>query len=99
MPERQVNAAYHSQDSSKTFSAKMPDLPSEPEKQSVQDKTAYLGALRTSLVQMQADVNAFLTKRMDESKASQSAQAIGKAMSQEEREEEMYGEEDPEGES
>jgi len=44
---------------------------------------------------MQSDINVFLTQKMEEDKAAESG-ADGKGKAQEEKAEEMYGEEDPE---
>lgn len=45
---------------------------------------------------MQADINAFLTNKMEEDKAGEASKTWGKQKTQEEKAEEMYGEEDPE---
>ena len=91
MADKQLSAVYKSSDSSKSFSEALPSLPKDHD---VKAKTEYLSTLRTGIVKMQADVNAFLTKKMEEEKASQ-GQA---SKSKDEKEEEMYGEEDPEAE-
>jgi hypothetical protein len=89
MADKQLTAKYVSPDSSESFSQTLPSLSKNHD---VKAKTEHLSALRTGIVQMQADVNAFLTKKMEEEKASQ-GQA---SKSKEDKEEEMYGEEDPE---
>ena len=73
----------------------MPSLPSDPKAQDVKSKTAYLSALRANIVHMQSDVNAFLTKKMEEEKVIETGKA-GRSQAKEEKAEEMYGEEDPE---
>lgn len=96
MSERHLTATYNSPDTTKVFSAKLPPLPSDTDAQTVKDKTGYLNALRTNVGQMQADVNAFLTKRMEDEKASATGKGNEKKQAREQKEEEMYGEEDPE---
>lgn len=95
MSTQHLTATYKSPKSSEAFSSNLPSLSSDPKDQDVNSKTAYLSALRSNIVQMQSDVNAFLTKRMDEDKASE-AGTVGARRVKEEKEEEMYGEEDPE---
>lgn len=69
------------------------ELPSVSATCSVEEKTAFVAAVRASASQMQDDINAMLTQRMEEDKAQESAIAT-KSAKDEEREEEMYGEED-----
>lgn len=78
-----LGAAYTSPTAAKnrTFSTPLPPTA---------DKTAYLSALRSSVVQLQTDVNAFLTQRMDEDKQ---ASAANGAEVDDAKEEENYGEE------
>jgi hypothetical protein len=95
MAETQLKASYRSSEASKTFTSNLPYMRAGEEGNDVKVKTAYLSVLRSGIGQMQSDVNAFLTRKMEEEKASQSGtKDAGKA--KEEREEEMYGEEDPE---
>ena len=98
MSTTQLTATYQSPDSSQTFSSDLPSLPSDPSAQDVISKTVYLSALRSNIVQMQSDVNAFLTKKMEDDKASEAGKASGKR-TKEEQEEDMYGEEDPEADA
>ncbi|KAK3669436.1 hypothetical protein LTR78_010696 [Recurvomyces mirabilis] len=93
MAEAKMTAVYTSPEYSRHFSAKLPQLPGDVKAQSVIQKTTYLSALRSGTMQIQADINAFLTERMEADKLPQGG-GTGKA--QEEKEEEMYGEEDPE---
>ncbi|KAH0563291.1 hypothetical protein GP486_002146 [Trichoglossum hirsutum] len=66
---------------------------------STADKVAYLAALRSSVAKLQGEVNAFLTRRMDEGKAAAAAGVAGGGKRtvgvgvDDEREEENYGEE------
>ncbi|RMY91037.1 hypothetical protein D0862_09826 [Hortaea werneckii] len=94
MSANSLTATYSAPASTQVFSSSLPALPSDPSKQDVQGKTAYLSALRSQATEMQNDVNTFLTQKMEEDKAVESGSAKNKA--QEEKEEEMYGEEDPE---
>lgn len=96
-----LTANYTSPTSTHTFSSSLPTL--QPGNASTEEKTAYLSALRSNVSQLQGDVNTFLTQKMEEDKARE-AEAVGGAdgkrvrMKDEEREEEMYGEEDVEEE-
>lgn len=94
MAEKQLTAKYQSPTSADSFSQSLPSLPKDHD---VKEKTEYLSALRTGITQMQADVNAFLTKKMEEEKAAGGSQGKS-SKAKEEKEEEMYGEEDPEAE-
>lgn len=94
MPSSQLTAHYTSPTNSQTFSF---DLPSAPSPDSnVADKTAYLSSLRKNVSDMQAQVNSYLTARMEQDKRAEGQKAAGEE--QEKREEDMYGEEDPEAE-
>lgn len=57
----------------------------------VEDKTAYLAALRAAVATLQDDVNRELTRRMDEDKAREAGPG---AAVDEAKEEENYGEEE-----
>ncbi|KAJ9661245.1 hypothetical protein H2201_006604 [Coniosporium apollinis] len=79
----------------KSFTHTLPSCPSSP---STSEKTAYLSALRQSIAALQAEVNEFLTAKMDEEKAGASTaggELHGGAPSgrKEDEEEEGYGEE------
>lgn len=82
---------------SKSFTRALSPCPSTP---STSEKTAYLSALRRSVVALQAEVNEFLTAKMEEEKAGAST-AGGKlhggapsgARDRDDEEEEGYGEE------
>jgi len=84
-----LTASYSSPSSTVTFAQSLPALPA----QSVPDKTAYLSALRAGISQIQADINADLTRRMEEDKAATEKTGGAKGGAKEEKAEEMYGEE------
>lgn len=86
-----LSATYTSPSDSKTFSTPLDSAVDATS--STSDKTSYLKDLRTKVTQLQTDVNAFLTARM------QQEQASGKSTDAEARLEDMYGEEDPENEA
>lgn len=71
----------------KGFTHELPRLSAAP---STTDRTAYLSALRSSVQELQGQVNAFLTQKMDEEKATAAA---GASRMDESKEEENYGEE------
>lgn len=96
MADPQLTASYRSRDTEKAFESSLPSLPSEAAKQDVEAKTAYISALRSSVTEIQSNVNAFLTQAMEDEKATQPASS---RKAKEEREEELYGEEDPEDET
>lgn len=93
MAEKQLSAKYQSPTSSESFSIKLPSLSTDHD---VKAKTEYLSTLRSGIVQIQSDVNAFLTQKMEEEKSSDATKDGSKA--KEEKAEELYGEEDPEAE-
>ncbi|MCJ1274646.1 hypothetical protein MMC21_002443 [Puttea exsequens] len=86
-----LTADYNSPTSSKTFIHELPT--SSP--QSTKEKTAYLSALRRSVVGLQEEVNGFLTTKMEEDKAT--AARVG-LKADDKKEEENYGEETVEDE-
>ena len=57
-----------------------------------------MSSLRSNVSQMREDINAYLTHKMEEDKAVESGKSNKKRSKQEEREEEMYGEENDDGE-
>ena len=83
-----IAVEYTSPTSTQTFSSPLSATPTS--QSSVQEKSQYLADLRANVSQMQDDINSFLTKKMDEDKAAQEGQSSAK---DEEREEQMYGEE------
>lgn len=83
-------AAYTSPTGRQTFSTSLPALPSDPKAQDIKQKTAYLSSLRSGATQMQGDLNAYLTQKMEEEKGGK---AGGAGQSGEETAEELYGEE------
>lgn len=69
-------------------------LPSNNQKQEfVSAKKAYLSELRGLVTLVQAEVNVFLTERMEEDKQRIGVEGAGKDAEQEAKEEENYGEE------
>ena len=82
-----LRADYLSPSGNQSFQHKLPPLPAS---KSVEQKTTYLGALRTSVCKLQEQVNTFLTEKMAQDKAS--TQSIGAKMD-DKQEEEIYGEE------
>lgn len=94
MAESQLSAEYKSPTTSQSFSSKLPSLPKDHD---VKSKTEYLSALRSAIVRTQSDVNAFLTKKMEEEKSLEASKGHD-SKSKEEQAEEMYGEEDLEAE-
>lgn len=72
-------------------------FPSDHKKQvSVATKKAYLSELRGLVTLVQAEVNVFLTERMEEDKQRAGGEATSKDAEQEAKEEENYGEENVE---
>jgi hypothetical protein len=63
-----LTATYTSPTAStpKVFTSELPTLSSPP---STQDRVAYLAELSSSLKTLQADVNTFLTQKMEEDKS------------------------------
>ena len=98
MSSHNLTATYNSTESAKKFSFKLPSLPRDGQAQDVKNKTGYLSALRANIGHMQSDVNAFLTQKMEEDKATEAGTAKLGNKTKEEKEEQMYGEEDPENE-
>lgn len=86
----QLTADYVAPSGTHAFSHNLPN----PTTNNVTEKTAYLSALRSKSAELQGEVNAFLTQKMEED--VKAAEGAGKKSKKEEREEEMYGEEDPE---
>ena len=82
-----LEASYTTPGTSHTFSH---PLPTRPSSASTKEKTSYLSALRSSVVKLQDEVNAFLTTKMEEDKAL-ATNTVAKI--DESKEEENYGEE------
>ena len=82
-----LQANYASPTESHQFELPLPRLSQEP---STQDKTAYLSNLRSTVVNLQEEVNVFLTKKMEEDKT---LALNGSGKVDERKEEENYGEE------
>lgn len=96
-PNLPLIATYNSPESCETFS----HPPSSAQKKGaseVEEKTAYLAQLRANAVKLQNEINVFLTKKMEEDHKLAEEQKGGKDKKNQDeaREEEMYGEEDPE---
>ncbi|KAI5270045.1 hypothetical protein E4T47_06563 [Aureobasidium subglaciale] len=83
-----LTAVYTSPTATNTFSAPLSSAPTKTT--SSQEKSQYLGDLRDKAIQMQEDINQYLTKKMDEDKAATEGAANSK---DEDLEEQMYGEE------
>lgn len=82
-----LSATYSAPDSEeKSFDQPLPMCAEEP---SLIERTAYLAALRTSITDAQDQINAFLTRKMEEDNAK-----AGAASAEEDaKAEENYGEE------
>ena len=81
-----LKADYRSPASSKTFHHALPSLATS----STTEKTQYLSTLRKSVTQLQEEVNAFLTGKMEEDKALTAKAGI---KVDDKKEEQNYGEE------
>lgn len=79
-------ASYKSPSDARSFSLDVPPLP---------QSGTYLAGLRANASKLQGEINTFLTQKMDEEKASETGKP-GAPKANEDREEDMYGEEDPE---
>lgn len=92
-----TSAIYTSPDAQQTTlsSDLLPTLGNQP---STKDKTTYISQLRKTTTQLQHDVNALLTSKMEEDKAAEAGSSDKRTKTKEEKEEEMYGEEDVEEE-
>jgi hypothetical protein len=86
-----LTADYVAPSGTHKFSHELPSASAN----NVTDKTAYLSALRSKNTELQAEINAFLTQKMEEDVKAAEGRPT-KRSKKEEREEEMYGEEDPE---
>lgn len=85
-PQTELKANYAGPSTTQAFQHTLPARYS----QSTEEKTEYLSTLRISMVKLQAEVNEFLTARMEEDKAS----AAGDVHTVDDKnEEENYGEE------
>ncbi|CAF9926842.1 MAG: hypothetical protein HETSPECPRED_006433 [Heterodermia speciosa] len=86
-----LKADYTSPNASKTFEYSLPATDTT----TTEGKTAYLSALQGSVTKLQAEINAFLTEKMEEDKvlASMAGQKVD-----DKKEEENYGEEGVEDE-
>lgn len=84
-----LSASYASPATTKTFTHTLPSASVT----STKEKTAYLAAVRKSVVQLQEEVNGFLTIKMEEDKI---LSGEGGAKVDDKAEEENYGEENVE---
>jgi len=90
----ELTATYTSPTTNHIFTSPLPTLSADP---STKEKTSYITDLRTKTSQLQNDINAYLTERMEEDKAQEAADGADKKSARDEqREEEMYGEEEGE---
>ena len=87
-----LKADYASPTETKTFIHPLPSAATT----STKEKTTYLSALRKSVIQLQEEVNGFLTTKMEEDKAL--ATRVGMKID-DQAEEENYGEEKVEDDS
>jgi len=86
-----LSADYKSPNGQHTFSY---EVPAVSQNQSTEETTDFLAKLRQSAVQMQQDVNTFLTQKMDEDKALENTKEVQhNAKVDEDKEEDNYGEE------
>jgi phosphoribosylanthranilate isomerase len=86
-----LSADYKSPTGQHTFSYEVPAVSGN---QSTEETTDFLAKLRQSAVQMQQDINTFLTQKMDEDKAMESTKDVQHtAKVDEDKEEDNYGEE------
>lgn len=86
-----LSAAYASPTSTENFTYPLPTLSSSP---ITQEKTTYLSTLRSSVQKLQDEINAFLTKKMEEERnAASGANGVNGTKVDEQKEEENYGEE------
>lgn len=83
-----LTASYTSPSSTQTFVQSLPPI---PEASDTKSKTAYLGALKSSVQGMQEEINTFLTLKMEEDRLNDRGAAQG--LRDERKEEENYGEE------
>ncbi len=90
-PSNPLTATYASPSTSKSFTHPLPPATAKP----TAAKTEYLSTLRKSVTQLQDEINAFLTERMEEDRALAAKAGV---KIDEKREEENYGEENVEGE-
>ncbi|KAI5200514.1 hypothetical protein E4T39_05637 [Aureobasidium subglaciale] len=83
-----LTAVYTSPTATNTFSAPLSSAPTKTT--SPQERSQLLGDLRDKVVQMQEDINQYLTRKMDQDKAATEG---GAESNHEDLEEQMYGEE------
>ncbi|KAF2219161.1 Gon7 family-domain-containing protein [Elsinoe ampelina] len=89
----QLKATYVSPTGDQSFTHSLSSI--DQANRSTSDKTAYLSDLRSKTSKLQDEINVFLTGKMEEDKAAHSDSGR-KSKVDEDKEEEMYGEEDPE---
>jgi hypothetical protein len=92
--QRSIKAHYASPKGTHTFQLQV-NAPCSTNP-TTSERTAYLSALRANTKQLQADVNKFLTEKMEEDKAHAGAAAGKDSKKQDELEEQNYGEEQAE---
>ncbi|GAB7342340.1 hypothetical protein MBLNU457_g0563t1 [Dothideomycetes sp. NU457] len=93
-PQTELTATYTSPTTNHIFKSQLQSLSADP---STKEKTSYITDLRAKTSQLQSDINAYLTERMDEDKAQEVASGTAKKSARDEqREEDMYGEEQAE---
>jgi len=86
-----LRADYKAPGASKKFSYAQQALDQNP---TPKQTTAYIASLRTSTLQLQGEINTFLTQKMEDDKAAASLNGNGAQVKvDEQKEEENYGEE------
>lgn len=89
--QMELTATYTSPTTNHTFKSPLQSLPANP---STKEKTSSITDLRAKTSQLQSDINAYLTERMEEDKAQEVTDGTAKKSARDEqREEDMYGEE------
>ncbi|KAF2723990.1 hypothetical protein K431DRAFT_282256 [Polychaeton citri CBS 116435] len=96
MSAQEISVAYESPSGSKTIQSTLPNLPHDKQQLGVKEKTEFLSTLRQNVRTLQAEVNELLTQKMEEDKATEAGKTGGKRRKDEEKAEEMYGEEQQE---
>ncbi|KAI5370026.1 Putative EKC/KEOPS complex, subunit Gon7 protein [Septoria linicola] len=95
MTSTPLTASYKSPTAAQNFALELPQL---PRSDGVDEKTTYLGSLRASASKLQGELNTFLTQKMEQDKAAEAGKGNSHTTN-EDREEDMYGEEDAENDA
>ncbi|KAI9791853.1 MAG: hypothetical protein M1816_003398 [Peltula sp. TS41687] len=96
----QLTAIYRSSKDTKEFQRSIEGAATASSEPTTKEKTAYLSGLRSSVTAMQDEINVYLTQKMEEDKASGEKSGVGgtsqsgrNAVTDEIKEEDLYGEE------